>query len=72
MNRERFLTSPVGLIWRLLSPGRCGVRGEAHVIVGAGGGLVGEVWGQQGGAVVFNDHRVVLRHVDGGRQLVVT
>ena len=63
---------PLVLIGWLLGPGRGRLGGEAHVVVGAGGGLVGEVGGEQGGPVVLDDDRVVLGHVDGWGQLVVT
>lgn len=57
---------------RLFGPRRRGVGGEAHVVVGAGRRLVGEVWREERRPVVLDDHRVVLRHVDGRGQLVVS
>lgn len=57
---------------QLFGPRRRGVGGEGHVVVGAGRGLVGEVRREQRRPVVLDDHRVVLRHVDGGRELVVS
>lgn len=57
---------------RLFGPRRRGVGDEAHVVVGAGRRLVGEVWREERRPVVLDDHRVVLRHVDGRGQLVVS
>lgn len=44
----------------------------AHVVVGTGGRLVRKVDGKQGRPVVFDHHNIVLRHVDGRREVVVT
>lgn len=57
---------------RLFGPRRRHVGGKGHVVVGAGRRLVGEVWRQEGGPVVLDDHGVVLRHVDRRRELVVS
>lgn len=57
---------------RIFGPQRRHVSGEGHVVVRAGRRLVREVWRQQRGPVVLDDHGVVLRHVDRRRELVVS
>lgn len=63
---------PFGGTGQLFGPRRYPVSGEAHVVVRAGRRLVGEVRRQQRRPVVLDDHGVVLGHVDGRRQLVVS
>lgn len=60
------------LDWRLFGPWGSHVGGEGHVVVGAGGRLVGQVRRKEGRPVVLDDHRVVLRHVDRRGELVVS
>ena len=55
-----------------MDPGHRGVSHEAHVIVGTGGGLVGEVGRKQRRPIIFDHHYVILRHVHSRRELVVT
>lgn len=55
----------------LLGPRRSHVGNEGHVVVGAGGRLVGQVRRQKWWPVVLDDHGVVLRHVDRRGELVV-
>lgn len=62
----------VVLIGRLFGPRRRHVGGEGHVVVGAGRGLVREVRREERRPVVLYDHGVVLRHVDGRRELIVS
>lgn len=75
MTRNRYsrIGSPLGLHVNLLGPGGGGLGGEARVVARAGGRVVGELGaGQRGGPVILDDDGVVLGHVHGGRQLVVT
>lgn len=63
------MDSPFILIRDLVDPGGRLVAHEAQVVVGAGGRAVGEVGWEERRTVVGNDHDVVLRHVDGRREL---
>lgn len=63
--------SPFILAGQLVDPGRRVLSHEAHVIVGTGRRLVGEVRGERGRPIVFDHHYVVLRHVHGRGELVV-
>lgn len=66
------LHPPVILTGRLFGPRRRPRGGYGDVVVGAGRRLVGEVGRQQRRTVVLDHDRVVLGHVDGRRQLVVS
>lgn len=60
------------LFGRLFGPRRRHVGGEGHIVVGAGRRLVREVGWEEGRPVVLYDHSVILRHVDGRRELIVS
>lgn len=72
MSRGILSDLPVVLSRQLFGPRRDPVSGEAHVVVRAGRGVVGQVGREERRPVVLYDHRVVLRHVDGRRELVVS
>ncbi|TNN75158.1 hypothetical protein EYF80_014568 [Liparis tanakae] len=45
---------------------------KAHVLLGTGGRLVGEMGGKQRRPIIFDHHNVVLRHVHCRREPEVT
>lgn len=72
LTRNNSFRLPVILIGQLFSPRWSHISGEADIIVRARGRLVRKVGWKKRRPVIFYDHGVVLRHVDGRWELIVS